>query len=362
MIPDLNSPQSNPNHLLIIEDNEGDFTLISEYIHEVFPSLTMQWCSTYLETKDYLTNCALETVDVILLDLILPDKSDEDLLKAVIDQSGNSIPIVILTGLNDIKKSIKAVAIGASDYLVKDELSPTVLAKSILYSIERKRTLETIKDMHSITNRLLENERKRIGRDIQENIGQQLIRLKIDLYSIKNTLNDYSPEFNKSIQTSIEMVSDLVNNIKKIVQDLRPPLLDELGLISAMESYLFELNKKIEQTLIFDFDDKQIEFDSAWAIDVYRIMQEGVANAIKHSKADLITVSCKFLDNNYFELKIEDNGIGMPSPIMEPKVNKWGIISMKESATRWQGTIQLESFPNKGTTLALYLPIKKAKW
>lgn len=350
-----NFEKAKPSHLLVIEDNEGDYILITEYLSEVLPTTRVQWCSTFAETAAYFLTEEAKHIDVILLDLILPDKSSDDLLTSVIDLSGDTIPIIILTGLSDINNSVKSLTLGASDYLIKDELSPAILNKSILYSRERKKAFETIKEMHNHSNQRLEEERKRIGREIHDELGQHLVRLKMDLFTVKNRITEINPEVATTIETSIEMVNDLVYIVKRIVSDLRPPLLDEFGLVSAMESYLTTLNEKTLPTIIFDFDYKEINFDDTWSIDVYRVMQEAVNNAIKHANAELITVSCAFKQNKHFELKVEDNGNGLYTS--ETHKNRWGIIGMKERAARWTGSLKIESVPKKGTCLTLLLPI-----
>lgn len=350
-----NFEKAKPSHLLVIEDNEGDYILITEYLSEVLPTTRVQWCSTFAETAAYFLTEEAKHIDVILLDLILPDKSSDDLLTSVIDLSGDTIPIIILTGLNDINKSVKSLTLGASDYLIKDELSPAILNKSILYSRERKKAFETIKEMHNQSNQRLEEERKRIGREIHDELGQHLVRLKMDLFAIKHRFTSIDPEISTSIESSIEMVNDLVYIVKRIVSDLRPPLLDEFGLLTAMESYLNTLNEKSVPTIMFDFEYKEIHFEDSWSIDVYRVMQEAVNNAIKHAEAELITVSCAFKENKHFELKVEDNGNG--SFTTQISTNRWGIIGMKERASRWTGSLKIESEPQKGTCVTLLLPI-----
>jgi len=106
---------------------------------------------------------------------------------------------------------------------------------------------------------------------------------------------------------------------------------------------------------MFDFEYKEIHFEDSWSIDVYRVMQEAVNNAIKHAEAELITVSCAFKENKHFELKVEDNGNG--SFTTQISTNRWGIIGMKERASRWTGSLKIESEPQKGTCVTLLLPI-----
>ena len=123
--------------ILVVEDNPGDFLLIEDYIHEQFARPEIIELTTYQEAAAQLEN-ATEKADVILLDLSLPDKTGEELVKAILERSDN-IPVIVLTGFSDIDFSTRSIGQGISDYLVKDDLNAAILYKSIVYAIERKR-------------------------------------------------------------------------------------------------------------------------------------------------------------------------------------------------------------------------------
>jgi len=125
---------NHPIHVLLIEDNPGDALLVEEYISEVFENVTLTLAETFKEAKELLES---EIVfSSILLDLSLPDAEGMDLIDEMMALSG-SVPVIILTGYTNLEFSMKSLSKGVSDYLLKDELSPTLLHKSILYSTER---------------------------------------------------------------------------------------------------------------------------------------------------------------------------------------------------------------------------------
>ena len=124
--------------VLIIEDNAGDLELIREYLEEQFLAPVISASKSFkeaLKIMDANDNC----FDVILLDLTLPDKSGEELIKEITLHCPNC-PVVVLSGFADIEFSIRSLSLGISDYLVKDDISSAMLYKSILYNIERKKT------------------------------------------------------------------------------------------------------------------------------------------------------------------------------------------------------------------------------
>lgn len=124
-----------PLKILIVEDNRGDFVLVEEYLRDEFEQLQIVHASRYSEAKALLQSSS-ESFDVILLDLTLPDKSGELLVDDFLKITENA-PLIVLTGYTDLKFSMLSLSKGVSDYLLKDDLSPALLKKSILYSIER---------------------------------------------------------------------------------------------------------------------------------------------------------------------------------------------------------------------------------
>lgn len=134
-------------NILIIEDNLGDFFLLEEYLNEkmVFPNI--KHFERFKELKD-VEHKKLK-YDIIFLDLSLPDKSGTELVEEVLEISKN-IPVVVLTGYSDFSFALKAIALGASDYLLKDELNNVALYKSIVYNIERFKNIIKIKESEQL--------------------------------------------------------------------------------------------------------------------------------------------------------------------------------------------------------------------
>lgn len=131
-------------NFLVIEDSRGDFALVEEYLHDQFSSPAITHAATFREVKEILADDRGNRFDCIILDLSLPDKSGDNLIEEVVQRAGN-VPIVVLTGFSDLSYSVKSLGIGVSDYLLKDEISPPLLYKSIIYSIKRCQFAEKIK-------------------------------------------------------------------------------------------------------------------------------------------------------------------------------------------------------------------------
>lgn len=125
-----------PFSILIVEDNSGDFVLIEDYLRDQVINPHIINTTSFKDTKELLSNGNI--FDVIFLDLTLPDISGKQLVKELLEIAGDT-PIIALTGYEDKDFSVKTLSLGISDYLFKDELNPSLLYKSIVYNIERKR-------------------------------------------------------------------------------------------------------------------------------------------------------------------------------------------------------------------------------
>ena len=132
-------------NILVIEDNPGDYFLIENCLIEKFPSAKICNASTYKDALKEIVN-ASNKPDILFLDLSLPDNSGEKLINDIIGLN-LEIPIIVLTGYSDFNFGIKSLTLGVSDYLLKDEINPTNLSKSIFYSLEREK--QFIKLKHS---------------------------------------------------------------------------------------------------------------------------------------------------------------------------------------------------------------------
>ncbi|TWJ02475.1 PAS domain S-box-containing protein [Mucilaginibacter frigoritolerans] len=135
-------------HILIVEDNHGDYALIEDFLFEQIESTVIIRAENYNEARKLLSESTC-IFDIILLDLSLPDMKGEPLIKGITELCANT-PVIVLTGYTDFAFGVKSLSLGVSDYMLKEELTPLSLYKSIIYSSERKR----------ITADLAESEKK----------------------------------------------------------------------------------------------------------------------------------------------------------------------------------------------------------
>lgn len=125
---------------LVVEDNEGDFFLVKEYLREVYTTINV---SHEILLSDAIVNLSINNYDVILLDLTLPDSNGMHSIKEIIEAAKES-PVIVLTGYADKNFAVDSLKLKVQDYLIKDEVNPAILFKSISYAIERKSIINQI--------------------------------------------------------------------------------------------------------------------------------------------------------------------------------------------------------------------------
>lgn len=131
-------------NILVIEDNPGDFALVEEFLLEQFEAPVLLHANNYQEAKTIL--CEKDNgFDIVLLDLSLPDKTGVPLIQDIVALSSNT-PVIVLTGYNDSSFGVRSLSLGISDYILKEELTSTLLFKSILYSCERKKAVSALEE------------------------------------------------------------------------------------------------------------------------------------------------------------------------------------------------------------------------
>ena len=139
--------------LLLVEDNIGDFILVSEYLKMVIPDSKLVHAKTLMTA---LTAMGKNDFDIILLDLSLPDSNGVDSITEIISLAQGR-PVIVLTGFSDKQFGIESLKLGVQDYLIKDEVTPAILLKSINYSIERKKNLTQLEQNENRYRALIEN-------------------------------------------------------------------------------------------------------------------------------------------------------------------------------------------------------------
>jgi two-component system sensor histidine kinase UhpB len=226
--------------------------------------------------------------------------------------------------------------------------------------IELRRSREELRNLSRHIQAVREKESKRIAGEIHDVLGQQLTALKIDLSWIGGRVASLGESGNE-IQSRIGGMSDLVDktieSVQKISAELRPVLLDDLGLGPAIEwlAQDFENRTNIKCLVRLDGDDLGLDPDCATAI--FRISQEALTNVARHARATAVGISLGIQSGALF-LKISDNGKGIvKDEIYAP--SSLGLMGMRERIRTFGGNLELSGGPDKGTELTVAIPLEK---
>lgn len=341
--------------ILIVEDNLGDFELIHDFIIEQLEFYEIIHAKSFKEAERLLLNPE-QNYTIVLLDLSLPDHSGEKLIQDMMFLCKN-IPVVVLTGYSDFAFGVKSLGMGITDYLLKEDLNGMLLLKSIVYSTERKkisRELEEsekrVRDFANQLNNALEEERSRIAREIHDEFGQQLTGLKMSL-SILKKQNAESPNTVDLVNSLMADVNVSIEMVRRIANELRPALIDKLGLFVALEWLVNEFEKKTGIKSQITISSKQLQFAKNVEINIFRICQEALTNITKHANASLVEVKVHDVLDQLI-VTIADNGIGMESFVLKNPLSM-GLINMKERSKLIGATLNINSRIQTGTTIQL---------
>jgi two-component system sensor histidine kinase UhpB len=223
--------------------------------------------------------------------------------------------------------------------------------------IELRRSHEELRGLSQHLERVRENESKRIAGEIHDVLGQQLTSLKMDLSWLKERVlaGDGDPgKVLEKIGDMSDLIDRTIQDVQTISAELRPGLLDDLGLLPAIEWLCqdFQERTRIKCSMSCNREDIDVEPDLATAI--FRISQEALTNVVRHAKATRIHISLK-KEDGALTLKIKDNGRGIKKEhIWDP--SSLGIIGMRERARRFNAELRISGAPQKGTTLVAMFP------
>lgn len=221
---------------------------------------------------------------------------------------------------------------------------------------ERKKAEEALRDLSGHLETAREDERTRIAREIHDELGSLLTALKMDLSWLNKQLPPNLSLCHEKIAVMNRHLDDGIGSVRKIIADLRPSILDHLGLLAAIDWKLDEFRQQNGIQCVLTVQENNIVMDEGRDIAVFRIMQEALTNIALHSRATHVTLDVETGANSLM-MKITDNGHGMTKAQMN-KTGKYGILGMYERARHFGGEVAIDSDLGKGTTLVLNMHLK----
>jgi len=210
-----------------------------------------------------------------------------------------------------------------------------------------------------------EEERKRIAREIHDEINQLLLSVKVNLENMENSLPDDMVEARKVIEVSKSHINQVFDDLHGMVMSLRPPALDDLGLAQALDWYIHSYSEETCFPIAMEVTGlSQRRPAPVVETAFFRIAQEALANVIKHARATSAKVRLSF-GKSRLVLLVEDNGIGFdPDAMLRISDNRTnlGLLGMEERAKLCGGSLKIDSAPGHGTRLKVEIQVSSYDW
>jgi PAS domain S-box-containing protein len=201
-----------------------------------------------------------------------------------------------------------------------------------------------------------ETERTHIAREIHDELGQALTALKMDLFSLKNSVPEplRGPLLPKTDQMAT-LIDDMVDRVRTLAQELRPAVLDSLGLSAAVEWAVQQFAHRTGIACTLDLPPEPVALDSGRATDIFRILQEALTNVARHAGATRVSVHLRMTPLEVV-LEVHDDGRGITDREVE---NSWafGLMGMRERALPWGGEVGVQAAPQGGTSVTVCMPL-----
>lgn len=261
----------------------------------------------------------------------------------------------ILSGLSDIEKGNYQLELPRFRLPELDRISQQ-------FNHMAKVLLESKAKNQSLTQRSLEiqeEERRHLAQELHDELGQTIAAIKAVAAAIMNDKSPDKDRINSSVKTIIEYSDHIYQVAKNMMHRLRPSVLDEFGLVKALQSMIDDWNSRQDDIFChFSFSDVPTDLTELLNISLFRIVQESLTNALKHSSASKIVITMNKVvssGSEYISLNIKDDGVGLNK---DKPMTGLGLPGMKERVEMNHGVFDLISEPNNGLTIKIRIPIK----
>jgi PAS domain S-box-containing protein len=261
-----------------------------------------------------------------------------------------------------VKSDGSYVTIFDRGYIILDEHNePSRMIGSMVNITEQREAQQelehsyrTIRELSDHLHQVREEERKSIAREIHDELGQQVTVMKMEITWLISEIKSENPLVRQKMEGLLDVLKETVQSIRRISSELRPSLLDDLGLAAAMEWHLKEFERRSGVQTHFDSHIPDTELPDGIRIALFRILQESLTNVARHAQASHVVVNIAYHEG-VIAMNITDDGNGMDTSRLKHS-KSYGILGMKERAGMMGGNYNIESAPGKGTTISVEVP------
>jgi signal transduction histidine kinase len=364
----MNSASVHPNTVMVVDDNVENLNLLCAILERVgFKALPA------LSGDMALKALAAKLPDLMLLDVRMPGMDGYTLckhLKSV--PRTHDIPVIFISANGDLADRIAAFDAGGVDYVTKPFCEEEILARvraqlRVLQDrqhLEEMVTLRTqellaretqLQELSTFLQKVREEDRVHFARELHDELGQNLTAMRIDFNALSVALASADPTVVARLRTIDQMINSTVDATRRICEDLRPGMLDDLGLEAALSSFTARFTQQFGVQCDLSLDREDYELDDRLSTAIFRIVQESLTNIARHAKASHALVS---LEDRGAELLlvVADDGCGLAQGGSEDRRKPFGILGMRERVKMLGGRISIDSFPGRGTHVEVCIP------
>ncbi len=224
---------------------------------------------------------------------------------------------------------------------------------------ELRRSRDELRELAAAAISAREQEKSRVARELHDELAQALTALKMDVNWLKERLPAGAGILSPKLDSMQSMLDITVKATRRISSDLRPLMLDDLGLIPAVEWLVNNFTQRTGIECEFIADPPDLDLQDPYATAIFRILQESLTNVARHARASRVNIT---LDSAGDEIvvRIRDNGCGFA--VTDPrKPNSYGLVGLRERAYLLDGEIKLDTAPDKGTLIEVCIPLRKTE-
>jgi PAS domain S-box-containing protein len=220
-----------------------------------------------------------------------------------------------------------------------------------------KRSYEEMRELSSAMHDVREAERTRIARELHDELAQWLTALRMDVSWLASRLPREQPHLLERTEKMKDVVDTTVTAVRRIAADLRPVMLDDLGLVPAIESLLHGLSQRTGVVVSLDAESGELDFHEPLATSLYRMTQEALTNVARHSGATEVRVNIR-QENDDLVLQVRDNGRGF-DPEAATSRKSYGVLGIQERAHTLGGRVSITRVQAGGTLVEIVIPVAR---
>lgn len=360
------SPDGIPASILVVDDSPAKQKAIVSIVSRMGLDVT-----TASSGREALRLLLKQDFAVILLDVKMPVMDGFETATLIHGRPRSAhTPIIFVTAEADSdSERFLAYTMGAVDYIFSP-IVPEVLCaklrvfvdlfymqrKLILQADELRHSKQLLRQLASHQEMIKEEERKRIAREVHDELGQNLLALRIDASMLHARTASMHPRLNEKAAYALNHIDTTIKSVRSIINNLRPPVLD-LGLQAAIEWQIQEFRRRsgiaCDLTVVTEEFDSNLDEKCATAL--FRILQESLTNVIRHAKASKVEVVLS-KESGWLGMQISDNGIGLRQD-QTKRGQTFGLQGIDERIQMLGGELKIESMPGKGTSLTISMPV-----